>query len=215
MTGNNGSSVSDDDVDNGQVRLLSPIFDIANYNEPRLSVQTWFVNVGGVGAPDDELVLKIFNGDSTIVMESISLSNPNWTARDYRIKDYIVPSSTMRFIVETADLQGSGHIVEAGIDGFEVYENQPNGTVQSDDFMPQFKVYPNPFSDNITIEYELKQSDAILEIFNMVGQKVETRTLNNANGFIQVGDNLEAGVYFVRIIQEGQASTRQIIKVNR
>ena len=215
VTGNSGSSVADDDVDNGQVRLLSPIFDIANYNEPRLSVQTWFVNVGGTGTPNDELVLKIFNGDSTIVIETISLSNPNWTARDYRIKDYIVPSNTMRFIVETEDLQGSGHIVEAGIDGFEVYENQPNGTVQSDDFMPQFKVYPNPFSDNITIEYELKQSDAILEIYNIVGQKVETRSINNTSGFIQVGDNLEAGVYFVRIIQEGQASkTRQIIKVN-
>ena len=216
VTGNSGSSVADDDVDNGQVRLISPIFDIANYNEPRLSVQTWFVNVGGTGTPNDELVLKIFNGDSTIVLETINLSNPNWTARDYRIKDFIVPSNTMRFIVETEDLPNSGHVLEAGIDAFEVYENQPNGTVQTDNFIPKLEAYPNPFGENITIKYELKSSNALLEVFNMVGQKVETRIINNANGTIQIGNNLDAGIYFVRIIQEGNVSkTQQIIKVNQ
>lgn len=215
VTGNNGSSVADDDVDNGMVRLISPMFDVAAMNEPRLSVQTWFVNVGGNGNPDDALTLKIFNGDSTITIETITLSDPNWTARDYRLKDYIVPSNTMRFIVETEDLQGSGHILEAGIDGFEVYEGQPNSTNTIDNLTANIKVYPNPFAENITIDYELKSNNAILEVFNIVGQQMETKVLNDKKGLIQIGDNLDAGVYFVRIVQDGKVSaTQRIIKVD-
>lgn len=215
VTGNTGSSVADDDVDNGQVRLLSPLFDVTTYNDPRLAVQTWFVNVGGSGTPNDALTLKIFNGDSTVTIETITLSDPNWTARDYRLKDYIVPSNTMRFIIETEDLQGSGHVVEAGVDGFEIYEGQPDNTNSIDKLTVNIKVYPNPFTENITIDYELESRNAILEIFNVVGQQMETKVLDNKKGLVQIGNNLNPGVYFVRIVQDGQVSTTQrIIKVN-
>lgn len=215
VTGNTGSSVADDDVDNGQVRLLSPLFDVTTYNDPRLAVQTWFVNVGGSGTPNDALTLKIFNGDSTVTIETITLSDPNWTARDYRLKDYIVPSNTMRFIIETEDLQGSGHVVEAGVDGFEIYEGQPDNTNSIDKLTVNIKVYPNPFTENITIDYELESRNAILEIFNVVGQQMETKVLDDKKGLVQIGNNLNPGVYFVRIVQDGQVSTTQrIIKVN-
>lgn len=215
VTGNTGSSVADDDVDNGQVRLLSPLFDVTTYNDPRLAVQTWFVNVGGSGTPNDALTLKIFNGDSTVTIETITLSDPNWTARDYRLKDYIVPSNTMRFIIETEDLQGSGHVVEAGVDGFEIYEGQPDNTNSIDKLTVNIKVYPNPFTENITIDYELESGNAILEIFNVVGQQMETKVLDDKKGLVQIGNNLNPGVYFVRIVQDGQVSTTQrIIKVN-
>lgn len=215
VTGNTGSSVADDDVDNGQVRLLSPLFDVTTYNDPRLAVQTWFVNVGGSGTPNDALTLKIFNGDSTVTIETITLSDPNWTARDYRLKDYIVPSNTMRFIIETEDLQGSGHVVEAGVDGFEIYEGQPDNTNSIDKLTVNIKVYPNPFTENMTIDYELESGNAILEIFNVVGQQMETKVLDNKKGLVQIGNNLNPGVYFVRIVQDGKVSTTQrIIKVN-
>ena len=110
-------AVADDDVDNGIVRLLSPFFDGTIFTQPHISLATWFVNVGGSGTPNDELVLQIYNGTTTVTMETITTSNPSWTLKDYRLSDYITPSSTMRFIVQTSDLQGSGHIVDAGIEG--------------------------------------------------------------------------------------------------
>lgn len=217
VTGNNGSSIADDDVDNGQVRLISPVFDISSYNEPELSISTWFVNIdiNGSGFTDDALTLKIFNGDSTITMETITVSDPNWIAKNYKIKDYVVPSSTMRFIIETEDLPGFGHVLEAGIDGFEIYEGQPNGTEDFEKLIANIKAYPNPFAENITIEYELSNNNAILEVLNLVGQQMETKVLNDKNGFIQIGNNLNAGVYFIRIVQDGNISTTQrIIKVD-
>lgn len=214
VTGNSGSSVADDDVDNGVVRLLSPLFDGTSYIQPHISVETWFVNVGGSGTPDDALTLHIFNGDSTVTIETINLSNPNWTLSDFRLTDYIVPSATMRFIVETSDLQGSGHIVEAGVDNFEVYEGQPISTTPVEFLDADVKAYPNPFQESITIEYELSSDNANLQLFNVVGQMIETEVLNDKKGAVQVGNDLETGVYFIRIVQDGKASTTQkIVKV--
>jgi len=131
------------------------------------------------------------------------------------LKDYIVPSNTMRFIIETEDLQGSGHVVEAGVDGFEIYEGQPDNTNSIDKLTVNIKVYPNPFAENITIDYELESGNAILEIFNVVGQQMETKVLDDKKGLVQIGNNLNPGVYFVRIVQDGKVSTTQrIIKVN-
>ncbi|NJN77658.1 MAG: carboxypeptidase regulatory-like domain-containing protein [Saprospiraceae bacterium] len=97
VTGNNGSSFADDDVDNGTVRLISPMFDATGYIEPYVKLETWFVNVGGNGTPNDALTLQISDGVSTTTVEIVTLSDPNWTARTYRLKDYLTPSATMRF----------------------------------------------------------------------------------------------------------------------
>lgn len=211
VTGNSGTSVADDDVDNGIVRLLSPSFDGTLYAQPHISLETWFVNVGGSGTPNDALSLQISNGTSTVTMESITLSNPTWTLRDYRLSDYITPTATMQFIVETSDLQGSGHITEGGVDNFKVYEGQPINTNPVKSLEANMKVYPNPFHETMTIEYELQSNNANLQIFNIVGQMLENQVLNDKNGKVQIGENLENGVYFVRIIQDGKVSTAQKI----
>ncbi len=211
VTGNNGATVADDDVDNGIVRLLSPFFDGTIFTQPHISLATWFVNVGGSGTPNDELVLQIYNGTTTVTMETITTSNPSWTLKDYRLSDYITPSSTMRFIVQTSDLQGSGHIVDAGIDDFEVYEGQPASTNPIEAATAIINAYPNPFDETITIAYELTNNDATLQLFNLVGQLLESQSINNKKGSIQIGSNLENGVYLVRIVQDGKVCTTQKI----
>jgi choice-of-anchor B domain-containing protein len=211
VTGNGGSSAGANDVDNGTVRLASPIFDATMYNQPKVSLATWFVNVGGNGTPNDDLVLKISNGDSTITLEAITASASAWVLKDYALKDYIVPSPTMRFIIETSDLQGSGHIVEAAVDDFEVYEGQPSATNPIEKLSANMKIYPNPFHESLRIEYELTTEKATLAVYNTVGQVVESHFMNNKNGVLEVGQNLNNGIYFVRIIQNGKVSDAEKI----
>lgn len=215
VTGNNGSSVADDDVDNGVVRLISPVFDASNYIEPHLALSTWFVNVGGNGTPDDALLLEIDNGTTTVTLDNIDVSNPNWEAKDYKMSDFIAPSSTMRFYVITSDLQGSGHILEAGIDDFKVYEGDPSNTNTQNGTIANINVYPNPFDDVLTFEYQLAKSQATLEVYNLVGQLVESQFIDNRKGQLQIGAALETGVYLVRIVQDGEVSqTKKIVKVD-
>ena len=213
VTGNSGSSVADDDVDNGTVRLVSPIFDASNYIEPHISLSTWFVNVGGNGSPDDALVLEVANGITTVTIDNIDVSNPNWDAKDYKLSDFLTPTSTMRFYVITSDLQGSGHILEAGIDDFKIYEGDLSNT-NNQNIDVNISVYPNPFKESLTFEYELAKSQATLEVYNLVGQVIETQIIHDKKGKLQIGAALNTGIYFVRIIQDGQVSgTQKIVKV--
>jgi len=214
ITQNGGSTPGNGDVDNGTVRLLSPTFDATTFTSAHVRLATWFVNVGGNGTPDDALTLQIFNGDSTVTIEEITLSDSVWTMRDYQLSDYIVPSAMMRFFIKTSDIQGSGHIVEAGIDDFEVYEGQPVSTSPIES-MISIKTYPNPFMESMQVEYKLTTSSATLQVYNLVGQLMESHLINNKNGSISIGNNLESGVYVIRILEEGKVSlTRKIVKLN-
>ncbi|MFT6936987.1 MAG: hypothetical protein ACJA1N_001287, partial [Saprospiraceae bacterium] len=214
ITQNGGSTPGNGDVDNGTVRLLSPTFDATTFTSAHVRLATWFVNVGGNGTPDDALTLQIFNGDSTVTIEEITLSDSVWTMRDYQLSDYIVPSAMMRFFIKTSDIQGSGHIVEAGIDDFEVYEGQPVSTSPIES-MISIKTYPNPFMESMQVEYKLTTSSATLQVYNLVGQLMESHLINNKDGSISIGNNLESGVYVIRILEEGKVSlTRKIVKLN-
>lgn len=61
-------------------------------------------------------------------------------------------------------------------------------------------VYPNPASDQLTINYQLSASDvAVFEIYNVVGEIVLTRTLNTSEGEQKLPlSNLNSGIYFYK-----------------
>ncbi|MBN4051596.1 carboxypeptidase regulatory-like domain-containing protein, partial [bacterium AH-315-M05] len=125
VTGNAGGGVGNDDVDNGNTVLTSPVFDLSSYTEPYISYYRWFFNDGGSGIPNDTLKVRLTNGVSTVMIETVNEGSPNnssWVYRSFRISDYITPTSTMQMTLETSDLSGSGHLVEAGVDKFQVTE---------------------------------------------------------------------------------------------
>ncbi|PCH91696.1 MAG: hypothetical protein COB85_08830, partial [Bacteroidetes bacterium] len=123
ITGNTGGGVGDDDVDNGNTILSSPIFDITQFTEPYVNYYRWFFNDGGSGTPNDVLEVRLYNGITSAIVETVTeatAGNGTWVQRSIRVSDFIAVSSTMQLTFETSDLSGSGHIVEAGVDQFEV-----------------------------------------------------------------------------------------------
>lgn len=73
-------------------------------------------------------------------------------------------------------------------------------------------VYPNPASDQITVE--LFASGKIqLDLINLLGQTVESRTIPGAGAFVKESFDLRLlnkGVYFVRVNDGSQVATRRI-----
>lgn len=61
-------------------------------------------------------------------------------------------------------------------------------------------VYPNPASDQLTINYQLTELDiAVFEIYNVVGEKVLSQTLNTSEGEQKLSlSSLNSGVYFYK-----------------
>ncbi len=126
VTGAGGGDAGDDDIDGGSVLLTSPPFDLTDYNVPHLKFSYWFVNAEGSGALNDRLSMVLFNGMDTAQIATITQSDGAWKEIDFEIKSRLPLTGDMRLVFEAAD-NSPGHIVEAAIDGFEIYEADMDG----------------------------------------------------------------------------------------
>lgn len=202
-----GGNPGQGDVDNGNVILESPSFDLSSYGDPYVSYYTWFVNDFGNSTANDSLNIKISSGGQTVTIESITQSLSAWNPKSMiRIKDFIPVSNKMKLIFETAD-DISGNILEAGIDVVAIFDSiQVNThTTIKNDFV--LAVAPNPTSDQFVISYQINDAfqKAQFNIYNMVGQLVETHPLTYSTTEITTGDQLQSGVYIVQMMVDGKA----------
>ncbi|WFB65960.1 alkaline phosphatase family protein [Chryseobacterium sp. WX] len=78
-----------------------------------------------------------------------------------------------------------------------------------------FKIYPNPVSTFIGIQYQCEDKEIKAEIIDSKGSNVLTTHLKSSRGFydekINIG-NLPAGVYFIKINGSKKALTKTFIK---
>lgn len=125
VTGNGGGSAGSDDVDDGTVTLVSPTFDLTDYDNAYLTVDFWWFNNGGTGTPNDSLKMILTNGitSSSIILDNGLTTFTNWANKLIKISDYITPSANMQVKFITSDFAATGHLVEAAIDRFYVFDS--------------------------------------------------------------------------------------------
>ncbi|MDR3681954.1 MAG: T9SS type A sorting domain-containing protein, partial [Flavipsychrobacter sp.] len=63
-----------------------------------------------------------------------------------------------------------------------------------------YKVYPNPAQDEVTIEGE--GSTAQLEIYDMSGKQIWTKAVTFKGGLVKVPLSLPTGVYTIKLTDE-------------
>ncbi len=216
VTGNSGGGVGDDDVDDGNVVLTSPVMDLTGYGEPVLNYRLWFVNAGGGGNPNDELTVSISNGTDVVELENISNSVSNWRPNSvHPLFGLIELTDNMTLIIETAD-DDPGHLVEGGFDAFLVTDNNPISAVyQPVDFAASLVASPNPFAAYTIMDYTLDTDfdEARFVVHNQLGQEVELVKLTANEGTVALGAKLATGMYFVRLEVDGTlVATEKIVK---
>ena len=200
VTGNGGGSPGADDVDEGITVLTSPIMDLSSMIDPYVTYYTWFVNGGGQGAPNDRIEVRLTDGNTEVVVETIESSLSQWRPQSVvRVRDYFETTADVQVIFETGDY-GAQHLVEAAVDLFEVIE----GFVNVEDVIDEsikLTASPNPFNEQLTINYSLENVDdnTRLDIRNALGQIVYSTPVNNTQDIHTVNQSLDAGIYFVQI----------------
>ena len=121
VTGNSGVQAGDDDIDDGQVFLISPQMDLTLYNDPVIDFSLWFFNDGGSGSPNDFAEVAIWDGNTRVVLTNQASTQTPWTDYSFRVKQFVTPSANMYLEVTAVD-QSPGHLSEAGFDYFRVSE---------------------------------------------------------------------------------------------
>ncbi len=154
MTGNGGGGQGQDDVDDGVVTLISPVMDLSDYNNPILTFSYWFFNAGGSGNPNDELVVRVNNGNTEVVLATYDQSLSIWNQSEaFQLASVIGITDNMTVIFETAD-DPNGHLVEAAIDGFLVEDDLET-------FVPSFSASVTTGCGPLTVDFEDSSAGAM------------------------------------------------------
>jgi polyhydroxybutyrate depolymerase len=96
------------------------------------------------------------------------------------------------------------HTLNCITTGIESFDNNNKG----------YKIFPNPFSSQTTIQLNDNVIKATLAVYNIVGQKV--KTIDNITGQTIMLDrqNLRNGVYFIRLTTESKIIISDKIIIN-
>lgn len=218
VTGNAGGGAGTDDLDNGQVVLRSPYMDLSEYENPMLSLSYWFYNDGGEPPINDTLDIAISSPEGEALLVQIDSSASAWRRLDsFKLGGVLELRDSMRLIVRTEDLPASGHLVEAAVDRFRLIDStEVVSEVEEAALQPvYFRVFPNPSTDQFTVAYELPKGVERGELWlhNAQGQLLRQTRVTGQAGQLQLGNDLRAGLYFLRITAAGQLlQSRKIIK---
>ena len=85
------------------------------------------------------------------------------------------------------------------------------------ELISNFKLYPNPTSDNLTIAYDMaKANDVELIITDFTGKILKVQELDEVVGSAQLSydaGRLAPGFYFVHLVTEGKRYTEKFVVV--
>ncbi len=73
----------------------------------------------------------------------------------------------------------------------------------------EFTIYPNPSNGSVKINFENTNENYIVQVFSILGQKVFEKTYNNSSSLAI--NNLQKGVYFIKITNNSQSFTKKLI----
>ncbi|HRP00627.1 MAG TPA: T9SS type A sorting domain-containing protein, partial [Flavobacteriales bacterium] len=176
---------------------------------PHVRYHRWFFNAGGSGAPNDRLRVQLSNGLQTVTVETITAATPgmgSWQEVELRIADFIEPTAqmTIRFIAE--DL-APGHLVEAGVDGFEVVDLGVSGMAEIGGM--DVRVWPSPNSGLFQLAVP-GNGPGTVTMFDGTGRKVLGALPINSD-VMTVDTDLPDGVYHVVVLREGRRSVHRVV----
>jgi len=215
---------------NGKTTLTSPVFDISNLENPLIKFKYWFFNYYFYNDYVPQYVVQVSSngGENWVGVTSTNESESAWKKFQFDISNFVslTPNFQIRFVFDAVHYSGmqAYYFSEALMDEFEILTtnnsiiNSVDDGIGSNDGVLS---YPNPFSNNITINtYIDKPQRVIAQIFNIYGELVNTisdsylETGNYTfhwNGTNSYNQKVSTGTYFIKILMNNQVKTEKII----
>ncbi len=122
-----GAGNNDNDVDGGKTTLLTPEYDLAGMEDPRVGYWRWFSNEEGAAPGTDTFRVEI-TGDGGATWTLVEEVGPGgretyggWYWHGFRVAD-LVPGATRIRLRFVASDEGTDSVVEAAVDDFALYD---------------------------------------------------------------------------------------------
>jgi choice-of-anchor B domain-containing protein len=180
IAGTDPTIVGSSDVDSGRTSLVTPPMDLTTVVDPVISAYLWYTRDLFPRPTSTNDTMRVYlsgNGGTTWqLIDEITATDNEWRQFRYRVGDFMVPTSTMRFRVEASDL-GEQSWVEAGLDDFEVLGEQVMAVEgEGDAAGARVTIAPNPAGSAATLSVTLPTgiTNGRLELFDALGRRVAT-----------------------------------------
>jgi subtilisin family serine protease len=226
--GTPGGALGENDVDNGKTTLLTGVIDLSSAPSPAISYWAWYSNDQGTYL-DDEWVVEITNdGVEWTELLRMDVSTSGWEYFQHRVAEFVTPTANIQVRFVASD-EGSGSIVEAAIDDFQVFTNVPATDVTPVPGRPGARLVlhpnaPNPFASSTSIRFMLPATATVdLRIFDVAGRLIRTLASGERReaGLQQIrwdgrdagGSRVASGVYFYRVDALDQSVTERVVRV--
>lgn len=200
VTGNDSGSSGVDDIDNGSVTLTSPPMRLAGYNSAVLSFYYWFVDAGGSGNPNDKFQVNLLVDGQSFPIYTQNVSEGQWRfSGDIPLPQNALFSNDVRVEYYVAD-ENPGHLVEAGLDIFDIKLGQISGTSNPAN-TAAITAFPNPSTSDFRLQYSWDDAPALptLEVRNALGQIVFSEPLPAKAGLHTCGNDWAPGIYLATL----------------
>ncbi|WP_070136928.1 choice-of-anchor B family protein [Crocinitomix algicola] len=201
MTGNGTTVTNVEEVNDGEVFLLSPIFDLTGYENPHINYAAWFFCMHGA-TPNDTMEVYVLNGigDFVLIDQHYNGGLPmgQWNGVSVAVEPLIELTETMQILVLLSDYVESENVTEGGLDNFSVTEFSMLNVDDQKSFNQDVYIYPNPFQETIHIQ---GVDDGQLDIYDVSGRKINSLAVQPQISLT----GLDKGTYFFVVsTKEGQ-----------
>ncbi len=122
-----GAGDNEGDVDGGRTTLLTPVYDLAGMEDPRVGYWRWYSNQEGAAPGTDSFKVEI-TGDGGATWVEVETVGPGgretyggWYWHGFRVAD-VVPGATRIQLRFVASDEGTDSVVEAAVDDFALYD---------------------------------------------------------------------------------------------
>lgn len=212
VTGNGYGALGDFDVDQGTTILSSPLINFNGITQPALEVYVWFGVWQGSSLPNDSMNIYLVRGQERMLLESITKTTAGWVQKKYTLPQQLGDGWTFQVTVSDLPGTGLGHLVEGGIDGFQLLDRTV-GMELPEQPKTSWTVYPNPFNQHLRVEWPTNlEGPAEFSLTNLTGQVLWRQIISRNEEFLVPG-NLSPGFYLGQLKhQQAVLSAVKLIK---
>lgn len=167
----------------------------------------------------------LINGKSTLNVEFtpgqtlgdivVDGQNIKWYSSANSLSGKTSKSAETTLPLTTVLVDGVTYYASQTINGVESTQRlavtaKSNGSLSNPDFvLPNFKFYPNPVQQNLSISNTAVIDE--IELFSLSGKSVVAKKINNLHADIDLS-GVSTGVYFLKVRSEGTIKSIKIIK---
>ena len=175
----------------GNTRFISQLMDLTYYENPIVSFNTWFQNIGDENS-EDSLLVRLSNGLETVLIDyrTAESSASEWLIHEVDVSGLLELTPQMRIIVEAH----SQYNLEAGFDNFLITGNNMSVVSQDHSFL---NIYPNPSVDGM-IQFNVREHSTFL-VYDISGSLLFEDNVSKGLNKLDLSF-LASGTYLINLV---------------